>query len=118
MTTTHGSPIPPAALRRPHSLTTHGDTRVDPWYWLREQEDPATMEYLRAENAHTESFLAPLQSLQVAIYDEIRGRIKEDDNTVPEKEGEYYYYVRFEEGGQYPIYCRRPGSENGPERCC
>ncbi len=115
MTTTHGSPIPPAALRRPHSLTTHGDTRVDPWYWLREQEDPATMEYLRAENAHTESFLAPLQSLQVAIYDEIRGRIKEDDNTVPEKEGEYYYYVRFEEGGQYPIYCRRPGSENGPE---
>ncbi|MXZ89911.1 MAG: S9 family peptidase [Chloroflexi bacterium] len=115
MTTDHHLPPAPAAPRRPHTITTHGDARVDPWYWLREQEDPATMEYLRAENAYTEAFLSPLQPLQSAIYDEIRGRIKEDDNTVPEKEDEYYYYVRYEEGGQYPIHCRKQGSEDGPE---
>ena len=115
MTTERNLPPAPAAPRRPHTITTHGDARVDPWHWLREQEDPATMEYLRAENAYTEAFLEPLQSLQSAIYDEIRGRIKEDDNTVPEKEDEYYYYVRYEEGGQYPIHCRKRGSEDGPE---
>ena len=109
------APAPPAAPRRPHTTTTHGDARVDPWHWLRNQDDPATLEYLRAENSYTEDFLAPLQSLQEAIYAEIRGRIKEDDNTVPEKEGDFYYYVRFEEGGQYPIYCRKMGSEDGLE---
>ena len=115
MTISNGSPVPPAAPRRTHTLMTHGDTRVDPWHWLREQDDPATMAYLLAENAHTEAFLEPLQPLQKAIYDEIRGRIKEDDNTVPEKEDDFYYYVRYEEGGQYPIHCRRQGSEDGPE---
>ena len=115
MTADHNLPPAPAAPRRPYTVTTHGDARLDPWHWLREQDDPATLEYLHAENAYTEAFLEPLQSLQTAIYDEIRGRIKEDDNTVPEKEGEYYYYVRYEEGGQYPIYCRKRGSEDGPE---
>ena len=115
MTTEHHLPPAPVAPRRPHTITTHGDARVDPWHWLREQEDPATLEYLHAENAYTEAFLSPLQPLQSAIYDEIRGRIKEDDNTVPEKEDEYYYYVRYEEGGQYPIHCRKRGSEDGPE---
>jgi oligopeptidase B len=73
------------------------------------------MQYLRAENEYTEAFLAPLAPLQESIYAEIRGRIKEDDNSVPEKEGDFYYYVRYEEGGQYPIYCRRVGSPDGPE---
>ena len=107
--------IPPSAPRRPHVLAMHGVTWVDHWHWLRDQNDPATMEYLQAENAHTDAFLEPLKPLQEAIYDEIRGRIKEDDNTVPEKEGDFYYYVRYEEGGQYPIYCRKQGSEDGPE---
>ena len=115
MTAPNQSPAEPAAPRRPHLVEVHGDAWPDPWHWLREQDDPATMEYLRAENAYTDAFLMPLQLLQTAIYDEIRGRIKEDDNTVPEKEGDYYYYVRYEEGGQYPIYCRKRGSENGPE---
>ena len=96
-------------------MTAHGDSWPDPWFWLREQDDPATLEYLRAENAYTDAFLEPLKSLQDTLYDEIRGRIKEDDNTVPEKEGDYYYYVRYEEGGQYPIYCRKHGSEDGDE---
>ena len=115
MTASEHAPTQPIAPQRPHTITTHGDERADPWFWLREQEDPQTMEYLRAENAFTEAFMQPLEALQEAIYAEIRGRIKEDDNTVPEKEGDYYYYVRFEEGGQYPIYCRRQGSDDGLE---
>ena len=115
MTASEHAPTQPIAPQRPHTITTHGDERADPWFWLREQEDPQTMEYLRAENAFTEAFMQPLEALQEAIYAEIRGRIKEDDNTVPEKEGDYYYYVRFEEGGQYPIYCRRQGSDDGQE---
>ena len=115
MTASEHVPTQPIAPQRPHTITTHGDERTDPWFWLREQDDPQTMEYLRAENAFTEAFMQPLEALQEAIYAEIRGRIKEDDNTVPEKEGEFYYYVRFEEGGQYPIYCRRQGSDDGLE---
>lgn len=113
-----GNPLPPAPIapRRPHAVTMHGDTRSDPWHWLRDQDDPATMEYLRAENSYTETFFAPLQDLQTAIYGEIRGRIKEDDNTVPEKDGDYYYYVRYQEGDQYPIYCRKLGSEDADEQ--
>ena len=105
----------PVAPRRQYLVSAHGDTWADPWFWLREQDDPATMEYLHAENAYTDAFLDPLKSLQDTVYEEIRGRIKEDDNTVPEKEGDYYYYVRYEEGGQYPIYCRKHGSEDGAE---
>lgn len=109
-------PDPPVAAQRPHTVTAHGDARPDPWHWLREQDDPETLPYLRAENAYTEAFMAPLADLQESIYAEIRGRIKEDDNSVPEKEGDYYYYDRYEEGGQYPIYCRRQGSpDDGPE---
>ena len=115
MATDDNLPTPPEAPRRSHTVTVHGDARVDPWHWLREQDDPATMAYLRAENAYTEALLAPLEALQTRLYDEIRGRIKEDDSTVPEKEGDYYYYVRYEEGGQYPIYCRRHGAPDGPE---
>ncbi len=115
MTASEHVPTQPIAPQRPHTITTHGDERADPWFWLREQDDPQTMEYLRAENAFTEAFMQPLEALQEAIYAEIRGRIKEDDNTVPEKEGDFYYYVRFEEGGQYPIYCRRQSSDDGPE---
>ncbi len=115
MTNSEASPPQPVAPRREHVVAAHGDTWADPWFWLREQDDPATMEYLHAENAYTDAFLDPLKSLQDTVYEEIRGRIKEDDNTVPEKEGDYYYYVRYEEGGQYPIYCRKHGSEEGAE---
>ena len=108
-------PPQPIAPQREHTVTVHSDAWADPWFWLREQDDPATMEYLHAENAYTDAFLDPLKSFQDTIYEEIRVRIKEDDNTVPAKEGDYYYYVRYEEGGQYPIYCRKHGSEQGIE---
>ena len=97
----------PTAPQRPKELTTHGDTRVDPWFWLRDVDDPETLEYLRSENAHTEAVMAPEEELQNRLFREMRGRIKEDDSTVPEKEGDYYYYTRFEEGKQYPVHCRK-----------
>ena len=105
----------PSAPQRPQEITTHGDTRIDPWFWLRDVDDPETLAYLRAENAHTEAVMAPEEELQEQLFLEMRGRIKEDDSTVPEKDGEYYYYTRFEEGKQYPIHCRKRGSLDGPE---
>ena len=111
----NGAGAAPVAGKRGGAAVMHGEERVDPWHWLRDLDDPATMEYLRAENAYTAGFMEPLAGLQELLYGEIRGRIKEDDNTVPQKEGGFYYYVRYEEGGQYPIYCRREGSDDGPE---
>ena len=97
----------PAAPQRPQDLTNHGDTRVDPWFWLRDVDDAETLEYLRSENAHTAAIMAPEEDLQQRLFDEMRGRIKEDDSTVPEKDGDYHYYTRFEEGKQYPFHCRK-----------
>ena len=106
----------PTAPQRPQVLTTHGDTRVDPWFWLRDVNDPATLEYLRAENAYTQAVMQPTEELQRNLFEEMRGRIKEDDSTVPEKEGDYYYYTRHEEGTQYPIHCRKYLSLDAPEQ--
>ena len=97
----------PSAPQRPQELSNHGDIRTDPWFWLRYIDDPGTLEYLRAENAHTEATMEPEKELREALFEEMRSRIKEDDSTVPEKEGDYFYYTRFEEGNQYPIYCRK-----------
>jgi oligopeptidase B len=105
----------PSAPKRPQELSNHGDIRTDPWFWLRDIDDPATLEYLKAENAHTEAIMEPERELRESLFDEMRGRIKEDDSTVPQKDGDYYYYARFEEGNQYPIYCRKHLSLDAPE---
>ena len=80
---------PPKASKRHQELTSHGDTRVDPWFWLRDPDDPETLAYLRAENSHTDAVMAAEETLQQSLFEEMRGRIKEDDSTVPEKEGAY-----------------------------
>ena len=90
----------PSASKRPQEIVTHGDARIDPWFWLRDVEDPETLEYLRAENAHTDAVMEPEAELIESLLKEMRDRIKEDDSTVPEKEGDYFYYTRFEEGSQ------------------
>ena len=105
----------PTAPQRPQELTNHGDNRIDPWFWLRDIDDPETLEYLKAENAYTEAILEPESALREALFEEMRGRIKEDDSTVPEKDGDYFYFTRFEEGNQYPIYCRKHLSLEAPE---
>lgn len=106
---------PPAAPKRPKVLHHHGASRSDPWFWLREREDAAALAYLRAENAYCEAVMHPTERLQHAIYSELRARIKEDDVSVPQKEGECFYYRRYERGSEYPIYCRRRHSLDAAE---
>lgn len=98
---------PPKAPKVLHASTVHQDIRQDPWSWLRDLENPDTRAYLEAENSYTRAAMASTETLQEALYQEMRGRIKEDDSTVPQKDGDYFYYVRFEVGGQYPIYARK-----------
>ena len=97
----------PSAPKRPQEFSNHGDVRNDPWFWLRDIDDPQTIEYLESENAYTEAIMEPENDLREKLFEEMRGRIKEDDSTVPQKDGDYYYYTRFEDGSQYPIFVRK-----------
>ncbi len=105
----------PLAKRIPVELTLHGETRIDDYYWLRERDNPDVKEYLEAENAYTEEIMDPAAELHERIYQEILSRIQQTDFDVPVKRGDYYYYSRTIEGKQYPVFCRRHGSETGPE---
>src|SRR4030088_3685959 len=113
--TKKSSPPAPAAPRRPHSFTTHGITVVDDYAWLKDanwQEglrDPAVLDadirkYLEAENHYTESLLGHTAALQRKLVAEMRGRIKEDDSSVPAPDGPFAYLRKFREGGQHEIF--------------
>jgi oligopeptidase B len=106
---------PPQAAKIPKVTTIHGDTRVDDYFWLREKTNPSVIAYLEAENAYTAAVTKPLEPVAEAIYQEMRGRIKEADAEVPYKRGDYVYYSRTEQGQQYPIHARRKGGMDGPE---
>ena len=98
---------PPNALQRPKELVIHGDTRQDPYYWLRDRENPEVISYLEAENAYTKAAMAHTESFQEKLFQEIKGRIKEDDESVPYLDNGYYYLTRYVKGGEYPIYVRK-----------
>lgn len=100
---------PPIAKKIPKKLNIHGHTRMDNYCWLRERDNPEFIEYLRAENNYLEKVMAHTEALQEALFEEIRGRIKETDLSVPERKGDYYYYRRWEEGKDYPVYARKRG---------
>jgi oligopeptidase B len=106
---------PPVAKVIPKEITMHGQTRVDNYFWLREKTDPEVIQYLEAENRYTESWMAPVTELREKLYNEILGRIRETDLSVPSRKGEYYYYTRTEKGKQYPIHCRKRGDLKAPE---
>ncbi len=106
---------PPVAKMIPKDVGMHGDKRIDNYYWLNESENPEVISYLNAENAYTEAVMKPTVALQDKLFAEMKGRIKEDDASVPYKDGNYYYYSRYEKGGEYPIYCRKQGSLEGKE---
>lgn len=105
----------PDAEKRPVTLELHGDSRVDDYYWLRERENPEVISYLEAENAYTEQALSPFAGLRGVLYDEMKSRIKQDDESAPYRQGDYFYYIRYEEGGEYPIYARKKASPDAPE---
>ena len=106
-------PSPPAAPRRAHSFTAHGVTIDDPYAWLRdpgypEVTDPDILGYLEAENAYFEARMAPHRPLIDQLYAEMKARIKEDDASVPQKDGNWLYWTSFETGGEYRKWWRRP----------
>ena len=107
--------IPPKAAIRPHEMTMHGHTRIDNYYWLNERESPEVIAYLEAENQYEETCLKHTEPLQEQLFKEITGRIKQDDNSVPVKIRDYYHYTRYEEGKEYPIFCRKYQSLEAPE---
>lgn len=105
----------PIAKKIEHKLTAHNHTRIDNYYWLRNREDQEVIDYLNAENSYTKDYLKPTEPLQEKLYEEIVGRIKQTDESVPYLCDGYYFYTRYEEGKEYPIFCRKKESLEAPE---
>jgi oligopeptidase B len=103
------------APARPRNLELHGERFTDEFHWLRDRSDPAVLAYLEAENAYARAWLDPFKPLEERLYDEMIGRIKQTDLTVPYRDNGFWYYVKTEEGKQYPIYCRKRGILEAPE---
>ncbi len=106
---------PPTVEKIKKELTANGDTRIDNYYWLNERDNPKVIDYLNAENKYLDTMLSPIKDMREKLYEEMKGRIKEKDESVPYFENGYLYYTRFEEGKEYPIYCRKKGSDSSPE---
>jgi oligopeptidase B len=109
------APPPPVAPRRPTVLEAHGDSRVDPYYWLRERDNREVLAYLEAENAYADLLMGPTEGLQEGLYREILGRVQESDTSAPALYKGWWTYTRTVEGLDYEIYCRRRGSMDAPE---
>jgi len=105
----------PVAAKKAKELTIHGHTRVDNYYWLKERENPEVISYLEAENSYRESVMTGTEQFQKDLFDEIVGRIKQDDESVPYKENGYFYYTRYEEDKEYPVFCRKKESMEAAE---
>jgi len=108
-------PKPPIAKKEPHQMVMHGDTRIDPYYWLNQRDNEDVLAYLHAENDYTTAVMKSTEELQDKLFEEIKGRIKEQDESVPYFENGFYYYTRYDEGKEYPIYCRKPKSLDADE---
>ena len=106
---------PPSAKKVPTSTTLHRETRNDDYAWLRDKNNPEVIAYIESENTYTADVMRPTEALQQTLYDEMLGRIKEDDSRPPVKRDDWYYYARTEKGKAYPIYCRKHGSLDAAE---
>src|SRR5690606_32630341 len=93
----------------------HGHVRIDDYYWLRERDNPEVIAYLEAENAYADEVMAAYADLHATVLEELKSRIRQVDESVPYRHGEWFYYYRYEEGREYPIYARRKGSPDAPE---
>jgi len=107
MTDLTTTPVPPVARKDRKETTLHGVTLTDDYAWLRDKENPEVNEYLTAENAYAEAITAELAPLRDKLYDEMLSHIKQTDESAPYREGDWWYYVRTEEGKQYSIFCRK-----------
>ena len=106
---------PPIAKKISKELKIHNDTRIDNYYWLNDKENPEVIEYLNAENAYTKSVMQHTEGFQKELFEEMKARIKEDDESVPYKLNGFWYITRFEKGNDYPIYARKKESLEAAE---
>jgi oligopeptidase B len=106
---------PPIAKIIPHTLEKHGHKRTDNYFWLNDRENPEVIQYLKDENAYYQAMTAHTKPLQESLFMEMKGRIKEDDESVPYLYNGYWYIKRFEKGQDYPIYSRKKGTLDAPE---
>ena len=104
---TYMTHTPPNAAVKEKKLAKHGDIRIDPYYWLNDAENPEVIQYLEDENTYTKAILKPTEKFQKELFEEMKGRIKEDDSSVPYFLNEYWYISKFEKGKDYPIYTRK-----------
>ena len=106
---------PPIADQKPYQHKIHDDIRIDPYYWLKERENPEVIDYLERENDYYQKSTQHLVPLQDELFEEMKGRIKEEDNSVPYFYNGYWYITRYEKGQDYPIYTRKKDSLSAPE---
>ncbi len=109
------TPMPPIAAKKPKTFENFGDKRVDDYFWLREKSAPDVIDYLKAENVYTDAFMKPHAAFRDTLYKDMLSRIKETDENVPYKKGDYWYYSRTEMGKQYSIYARKKNSLTAAE---
>ncbi|KEQ19516.1 S9 family peptidase [Endozoicomonas numazuensis] len=117
----------PVASKKPYEIVQHGIRRVDDYHWLRDENwqkfiagdldfaDPAVLEHIQSENAYKDELMKGYKDVEETLYGEVLSRIKEDDESWPYKEGDYFYYSREEKGKDYPILCRKQGSRKAAE---
>ena len=105
-------PKPPIAKIIPYKMKNHGDIRIDNYHWLRDdkRQRAEILAYLKAENNYTDGVMKDTEDFRDNLFNEIKGRIKKDDSSVPYKQKDFWYYSRFEKDKEYPIYCRKKDS--------
>src|SRR5512136_461445 len=106
---------PPIAKKVPKEIVSHGEKRVDNYFWMRNRDDPDLMKHIEAENRYAKVMMKRVEPLQDRLFQEMKGRLIETDSTVPESYGGYSYYSRTEAGRQYEILCRRKEARESPE---
>src|SRR5690606_20028152 len=106
---------PPIPKRIPQELIIHGHIRIDSYYWLNDRSNPEVIDYLNQENDYLKEQLRHTEAFQDKLYAEMKGRIKEEDESVPYLKNGYYYYTKFIKGGEYPIFCRKKGDLSAEE---
>jgi oligopeptidase B len=108
--------LPPVARKEHKETLLHGVVLVDDYAWLRDKENPEVTAYLEAENAYAEAVMKPLDGLREKLYEEMLSHVKQTDISIPFRDGLWWYTTRTEEGLQYAIHCRKPGTSSGPDK--
>ncbi len=112
--------VAPTTEKKPYEMVAHGDKRIDNYYWMNDffkkgPDSTKVVDYLKAENAYVDTMMSGAKEFRKKLYDELKGRIKEKDESVPYKDNGYWYYTRVEEGKNYAVYCRKKETLDAPE---